>query len=207
MTEQPAKSRAYLQVVLMFAIIVATLALGFFMFPGSQEERDQLLGELGTTNHGTFLLPMTSVSALVLTDEDGNPWRWQDHKPKWRMLIPSGTTCTDECAELLYTTRQIHVRLGKYTHRIERYLVATDGALAPEYREALKTDHPYLKVLQADSNALSQWLASTNSPWQPGQGKVILVDPEGMAMMVYDVGHKGNDMLEDLNHLLKYSPE
>jgi hypothetical protein len=207
MTERPAKSTAYLQVVLMFAIIVATLALGFFMFPASQQERDQLLNELGTTNHGTLLTPMAAVAGLPLSDEAGNPWRWQDHKPKWRMLIPSGATCEGECAELLYTTRQVHLRLGKYTHRLERFLVVTEGELAPEFRESLKTDHPYLKVIHGEGAALSTWLAQTNSPWQAGDGKVILVDPEGMAMMVYDASHNGNGMLEDLNHLLKYSPE
>lgn len=207
MTEQTAKSGAHLQVMLMFAIIIATLALGFFMFPSSQEERDQLLNELGTTNHGTLLVPMAPITGLALSDEAGNPWRWADHKPKWRLLIPSAATCEGECAELLFTTRQVHVRLGKYTHRLERFLVATEGGLAAEFHESLKTDHPYLKVVQADKDELIQWLAQTNSPWQPGQGKVILVDPEGMAMMVYDTSQTGNDMIEDLDHLLKYSAE
>lgn len=205
MTEATSKSSAPFQVILMFAIIIATVLLGFFMLPSTQEERDRLLGELGTTNHGILLNPVRPIDDLPLRDAAGLDWQWQDHKPKWRLLIPTTAVCEGECDKMLYNTRQVHIRLGKYTHRLERILVATDGALAPSLSESIKTEHPYLKVMTTDSESFAQWLAGTNSDWHQGKAEALLVDPAGVAMMVYDARHEGNDMLEDINHLMKYS--
>jgi len=206
MNDQAKGSTAKLQVGLMIGIIAATILLGFYMLPSTNEERDKLLGELGTTNHGTLLMPAKPIAGLELIEE-GKPWRWEEHKPKWRLLLPANSRCEGECAELLYTTRQVHIRLGKYTHRVERLLLTTDGELSQELRDLIAEQHPYLKVLHADPEQLTAMLADTNSPWVPGVGKVIVVDPSGLAMMTYNTSHAGNDILEDLNHLLKYSPE
>lgn len=207
MSETPSRLTAPLQVILMFAIILATILLGFLMMPDSQEERDQLLGELGTTNHGTLLEPAVSLEKLELADNNGNPWRLADRKPKWRLLIPGGVNCEGDCEKLLYTTRQVHVRLGKYAHRIERLYVAVDGRIGSSLSEHLLKDHSYVDVVNTSRGAFESWLGGTNSHWRHGKAEAILVDPAGLAMMVYDAGHSGNDMLEDINHLLKYSPE
>ena len=207
MSERSGNPRAYIQVLLMFAIIIATIALGFFMMPSSQQEHDQLLQQLGTTNHGTLLVPLKPVQELALTDPGGNPWQWDDYKPKWRLLLLSDNRCDGECGELLYTTRQVHIRLGKNSHRFERLLLATRGELDAGLEATIEETHPYLKVIQGDAAQISAWLADTSSPWQPGEGKAIVVDPAGMAMMTYDTGHDGNGILEDLNHLLKYSAD
>lgn len=207
MSETPSRSSAPLQVILMFAIILATILLGFFMMPSSKDERDKLLGELGTTNHGMLLDPVRQITDLPLRDDSGAPWRWQDQKPKWRLLIPSGTRCEGECADLLFVTRQVHVRLAKYSNRIERVYVALDGAIDPSLAQDLEKNHPYLRVLHGGRSEFSRWLEGTNSGWRDGKAEAILVDPAGVAMMVYDARHNGNDMLEDINHLLKYSPE
>ena len=205
MTEQGKKSSAYLQVVLMFAILIATILLGLYMMPSSQEEHDRLLAELGTTNHGKLLLPVKPVADLTLTDSDGDPWDWDEHKPKWRILIPSDASCSGDCQDLLYTTRQVHIRLGKYTSRLERILVVTAPALDGALAEKLVVEHPYLKIVHTGAGAVTDWLADTNSPAVPGRSAAVLVDPAGAAMMTYTTDHAGNEILEDLNHLLKYS--
>jgi hypothetical protein len=206
-SETPTKSTAPFQVILMFVIIVATIALGFFMVPSSDEERAQLLGELGTTNHGTLLSPMVSIDDFPLTDPEGEPWRWQDHKPKWRILILGDADCAGGCAELLFVTRQVHVRLGKYSHRLERLYVNTDESLSPALAEDLAANHHYVKVVNGRASELAEWLSGNSSQHNEGVAEAILVDPAGRAMMVYDARHNGNGMLEDINHLLKYSGE
>ena len=207
MNEQSGKFTAHYQVLLMFFIIIATLALGFFMMPSSQEERDQLLQRLGTTNHGTLLSPAKPIAQLPLTDDGNNTWLWSEHKPKWRMIIPAGKECGGECGELLFTTRQVHMRLGKFSHRFERVLVVTADEIDAGLAATIESTHPYLKVLHTDASQITGWLEETNSPWHEGQGKAILVDPLGVAMMVYDTNRSGNEILEDLNHLLKYSAQ
>lgn len=207
MSETPSRPSAPFQVILMFAIILATVLLGFFMMPASKGERDKLLGELGTTNHGTLLDPVRQLADLSLQDDSGAAWRLQDQKLKWRLLIPAGSSCEGDCGELLFVTRQVHVRLAKYSNRIERIYVALDGDIDPTLAQDLEKNHPYLRILHAGRSEFSRWLEGTNSGWRDGKAEAILVDPAGVAMMVYDARHNGNDMLEDITHLLKYSPE
>jgi hypothetical protein len=191
----------------MLGIIVATLVAGFVMFPSDQAERDALLGRLGTTNHGTLLQPALPVDGLPLRDDKGNPWRWTEHKPKWRLLIPAGRECDEECRELLYVSRQVHLLLGKYTGRFERVYINLEDSLDVATAQYLEQEHHYAKVLAADRAAFDTWTEDSNLPWGQGTMPAILVDPAGLAMMFYTVDIAGNDMLEDINHLLRYSPE
>lgn len=208
MSETPSKSSAPMQVLLMFAIMLATVLLGFYMIPGSDEERTRLLNELGTTNQGVLLNPVVAIADLGLQDGDGAAWRWQDHRPKWRMVLRGDAFCEGDCAELLYLSRQVHIRLGKYSQRFERiYVVEGDDALSPELEENIRENHPFLKVVYAEPGAMETWLSATNSATPKGVEELVLVDPSGVAMMVYNGQHTGNQMLEDLNHLLKYSAE
>ena len=205
--KNPSRFTAPLQVVLMLTIVIATIVAGFVMMPSTQEEEAALLGRLGTTNHGTLLLPVRDINELNLMDEAGNPWRWDEHKPKWRILIPSGSRCEVECRELLYVTRQTHLLLGKNSGRFERVYLNLEDALDPQTQEYFEKEQPYLKNLSTDSSGFARWLAGSNLAWQEGTMVGVLVDPAGRAMMFYTPDQPGNDLLEDLNHLLKYSAD
>lgn len=205
--QSPSRFTAPLQVVLMLAIVIATIVAGFVMMPSSKEEEAALLGKLGTTNHGTLLIPVRDMAELSLLDETGNPWRWDEHKPKWRMLIPSGSRCDVECRELLYVTRQTHLLLGKNTGRFERVYLNLDATIDPQTTEYFEKEQPYLKILSTDSAGFASWLADSNLSWQEGTMVGILVDPAGQAMMFYTPDQPGNHLLEDLSHLLRYSAD
>ena len=206
MTEPSSRGSAPYQVLLMFAIVIATIALGFYMMPSSQEEKDKLLSELGTTNHGVLLKPTRDISALPLTDEYGAPWSFDDQPVKWRLLIlPATGTCDKNCEDLLYLTRQVHVRLAKHAHRVERVFVATEGLPGAELASDIGVNHPHTPILHTTLADLRSWLDATGSRIGEGVAEAVLVDPAGRAMMVYDTRHEGNGMLEDINHLLKYS--
>lgn len=197
----------HLQLLLMVVILVATLLLGFYMMPRSPAEREQLLRELGTTNHGQLLIPPRSIAELHLQDSDGKPWSRPGPSPKWQLLIVSGDRCGESCQQLLYTTRQVHVRLGKYTSRLQRVYLGLAGQLAPAELEALKKNHPYLQPVYADRETFMAWLGALDSNLTKLSGLALLVDPRGDAMMAYTTSHSGNEMLEDLNHLFKYSAD
>ncbi|KJS09362.1 MAG: hypothetical protein VR73_02680 [Gammaproteobacteria bacterium BRH_c0] len=205
--QNPSRFTAPLQVVLMLVIVIATIVAGFVMMPSNKEEEASLLGRLGTTNHGTLLIPVRDIAQLQLLDESGNPWRWDEHKAKWRMLIPSGSRCEQECQELLYVTRQTHLLLGKNTGRFERIYLNLDATIDPQTSEYFEKEQPYLKILNTDSAGFGRWLADSNLSWQEGTMVAVLVDPAGQAMMFYTPGQPGTHLLEDLSHLLRYSAD
>ncbi len=205
MNDSTSRKSALLQVGLMVFIIAATILLGFLMVPGSEEERDKLLADLGTTNHGRLLSPVRSIEPLELRRLDGTAWRIDEVAPKWRMLIPVPDTCREACREMIYTTRQVHIRLGDESHRLQRLYVTTGPRRGAEAEVALGEEHPYLKFLYTDAAVLTRWLADLGLEQPKASTPVILVDPRGDAMMAYDRSHDGGGMLGDLKHLLKFS--
>lgn len=203
----PSRFTAPLQVVLMLAIVIATIVAGFVMMPSSEDEQRALLSKLGTTNHGTLLVPVKNIADLDLIDKEGNPWLWSQHKAKWRFFVPGSNECEGDCRELLYVSRQTHILLGKNTGRFERIYLSLDGAPGAQTLAYFEQEQPYLHTLQADRTDFTRWLAGSNLPWQAGTMVGILVDPGGQAMMFYTPEQPDNHLLEDLNHLLRYSAD
>ncbi|MDX2463731.1 MAG: SCO family protein [Porticoccus sp.] len=211
MTKQVVK-RGPWQIWLMIAMLSGVIVAGFLLFPKTEEQRDRLLSRLGTTNHGEFVLPPVSMGSLTLTDSEGSPWTFNEQKLKWRLLIPGGSECIERCREMLYLSRQVHVSLGKYSRRFERLYLSLDGATSEETSGYIKQNHPFLHIVQGSSKELKELLNSTNTPFssnnsdEAGEIRAYLVDQQGLVMMSYTLKNKGSEIIEDIEHLMKYSP-
>jgi hypothetical protein len=210
MTEQATNSGRW-HVWLMIAMLAGVIVAGFLMFPKTEEQRNSLLSRLGTTNHGEFVLPPVPMADLELMDTDQSTWRLADQKVKWRMVIAGAGSCVEQCREMLYLTRQVHISLGKYSRRFERLYFSLGEDLVQETSEYIKLNHPFLKVLKADKHIIETMLKETNAPLQlSGDGgtmRAYLVDQKGLIMMSYSLANEGNEIIEDIEHLMKYSPQ
>jgi hypothetical protein len=210
MTEQATNSGRW-HVWLMIAMLAGVIVAGFLMFPKTEEQRNSLLSRLGTTNHGEFVLPPVPMADLELMDTDQSSWRLVDQKAKWRMVIAGTGSCVEQCREMLYLTRQVHISLGKYSRRFERLYFSLGEDLVQETSEYIKLNHPFLKVLKADKHVFETMLKETNAPLQlSGDGgtmRAYLVDQKGLIMMSYSLANEGNEIIEDIEHLMKYSPQ
>ena len=196
-----------LPLVLIIGITLAVLASGFLLFPDSDEERDRLLSRLGTNNRGTLLDPIIAMEELSFTDQENEPWLWQDQPAKWRLVLPVAGYCDETCRDFLYISRQVHVRLDKKTQRVRRVLLNLGEPFGDEMQLFLKTEHPYLTVIRGDAEQFTAFIAPTNSQWSPSALRLYVVDQQGVAMMFYTPEQEGSDLLLDLKHLIKYSPE
>jgi len=210
MTEQATNSGRW-HVWLMIAMLAGVIVAGFLMFPKTEEQRNSLLSRLGTTNHGEFVLPPVPMADLELMDTNQSSWRLVDQKAKWRMVIAGTGSCVEQCREMLYLTRQVHISLGKYSRRFERLYFSLGEDLVQETSEYIKLNHPFLKVLKADKHVFETMLKETNAPLQlSGDGgtmRAYLVDQKGLIMMSYSLANEGNEIIEDIEHLMKYSPQ
>jgi len=210
MTEQATNSGRW-HVWLMIAMLAGVIVAGFLMFPKTEEQRNSLLSRLGTTNHGEFVLPPVPMTDLELMDTDQSSWRLADQKAKWRMVIAGGGSCVEQCREMLYLTRQVHISLGKYSRRFERLYFSLGEDLVQETSEYIKLNHPFLKVLKADKHVFETMLKETNAPLQlsgdSGTMRAYLIDQKGLIMMSYNLANEGNEIIEDIEHLMKYSPQ
>ncbi|WP_461482231.1 SCO family protein [Porticoccus sp.] len=211
MSQQQSKKAGQWQVWLMVGILSGVIIAGFLLFPHSEESRERLLKKLGTTNHGEFVLPAVSIKTLQLNDAEGQAWLFDDQKVKWRMLIPGHAHCNQACQDLLYLTRQVHISLGKYSRRFERLYLNLDSHLDSDTSEYMK-QHPFLHTLYADEEPLKALLAGTNAPLLGNADsgnplRAYLVDQDGLIMMSYTLANSGNEIIEDIEHLMKYSPD
>lgn len=157
----------------------------------------------GTVNKGDLLSPPLAVELLDLRDVSGNPVDLLSGDKKWRLLIPAGAACDESCQHALYVTRQVHVRLGDKATRIERYYLNTAPALDVQTQAFIEREHPRLKVAYIDGLDL----AALQEASAPAGARYFLMDQEGFVMMSYNDQHSGNELLDDIKRLLKYSYE
>lgn len=206
MNEETSKA-SKLPLLLIIFTTFAVMVSGFLLFPNDDGQRDRLLSILGTNNRGTLLNPIVVMADMPLTDQQGEAWLWQEQAPKWRLLLPFVGTCDDACRDFLYTSRQVHIRLDKKTQRVKRVFLNLGAPLDDEMNAYLKKEHPYLTVVRGDLAEFSAFIGSTNAQWTGDTPRLFLVDQQGVAMMFYTPQHDGSDLLGDLKHLIKYSPE
>ena len=200
---KPSKLPLWLIIFTTFAV----MASGFLLFPSNDGQRDRLLSVLGTNNHGVLLNPIVLMEDMPLTDQQGEAWLWQEQAPKWRLLLPFVGSCEDACRDFLYTSRQVHIRLDKKTQRVKRVFLNLGTPLDDEMNAFLKREHPYLTIVRGDLADFSDFIGPTNAQWTADTSRLFLVDQQGVAMMYYTPEHDGSDLLGDLKHLIKYSPE
>lgn len=193
-------------------MILAATWLWFFVASGDLD----LVQALGTANRGTLVEPPRQLDDRDLTDDTALPAKFADlDPPRWAFLVPGdGASCDAQCEKTLYTTRQIHIALGKEFNRVRRLYVGTDaladtrlgvselsdGAPAPaSFADYLDTEHRGLNaftVSDADFAALFPEYAENDSTW-------YLVDPKGWIMMSYNGEIPYKDVISDLKFLLK----
>lgn len=166
----------------------------------------------GTTNKGQLLIPPQPIQNLSLTsDSDVLSLLYSDNsntdkpvvKKRWRLLVPVTKNCNEQCQGYLYLTRQVHIRLAEKAYRVERMLLLLDTFSESE-KETLKQEHPETLFVESTPQNLQEWLAQATLPLAPNNF-FYLVDQEGFAMMRYDESHSGQDLLDDIKKLLKFT--
>ncbi len=197
------KRNRFFGLIIIF-IVFAPMLLAYIMFQTGW-------GVSGvTTNKGQLLHPPTSVKSLTLSGEKnlfdelfktGNTSL--SHTKKWRLLVPISQQCNTSCQEYLYTTRQVHIRLAEKAYRVERVILSLDE-LSHQQKMMLAQDHPNIILANTSLDHFNQWLSSANVN-KHADNYYYLVDQEGFAMMRYDTSHSGQDLLDDIKKLLKFT--
>jgi hypothetical protein len=98
--------------------------------------------------------------------------------------------------------RQARLALGKEIDRVQG-LYALVNRPDPALIAEIQRVHPELNIAQANQ----QWVASFNldADGPGGGGGIYLVDPQGRVMMHYGNNAGAEEILEDLQRLLKIS--
>ena len=218
MTEQATDSsqRQARRVLLLIAgIPVGMMLAATALWWAVQQGYVDILGSIGTANHGELVDPPRSLSDVVFQHEGVAETLWADLPTKWRLVVVQrGDLCDETCQQQLYQTRQIHLALGKEFNRVGRVLLGDVAAasvlISPVTAQNdepqrllpwLEREHLGLTPLTLASSRLDTLLPETID--QPGQWYVV--DPAGWIMMrvADDLHYK--DVISDLRFLLKHS--
>ena len=195
-------------------IVLAATWLWFFVARGDID----LVGILGTSNHGTLVQPPRHIDDGNLQEAGQSAFTYADLAPQWTLLVPGGSSCGSACEEALYLTRQIHLAMGQELRRIRRFYVSDaqlsktgfDLATLSDQRPAPVNFEEYLAVEQRGLKAFtmsSDKRAILFPEYTANPGTWYVVDPAGWIMMSYNSDVSYKNVMSDLKFLLKNSSE
>lgn len=196
-SEQARKGLPWPVIIIMAVMVLPIVAayVAYYTGMGVSEE---------TVNKGVLLQPPAKLSAL--TDKATSVPDLQERK--WRLILPVTHPCDEGCQKNLFTTRQVHIRLGEKSVRVERIAANLGGDAGADFLESIHPDHPLLEFFTVSRADWDTWLANSNAPESLEQAPYyLLVDQEGFVMMYYTGNHHGNDLLDDIKRVLRYTPE
>ena len=188
------------QIWLMLLIVGGVILAGFLMVPKTELQREQMISIMGTTNLGELVKPTLDFAPLLSGVE-------VTEKPKWKIVIAGGTGCDNVCEDMLFNSRQVHMLLGKSTRRVERVYLADMATVDTKSLELIKLQHPFLTILPNNIDVFAQIVSKSSADWDLQEARYFVVTPDLKAILYYTKEFDGAGLLDDLKHLLKYSPD
>ncbi len=199
-TEITAKQRSFqYQIWLMLIIVFGVIIAGFLMVPKTEEQRQAMMERFGTTNQGEIVTPSVDMSPLLSNLSN-------DEEAKWKVVVAGGEGCDQNCQDMLLNSRQIHMLLGKSSRRLERIFLPNSDSIGQIDLEELQAVHPYLIINPIDLAELKPLISGSSADWDMSDARYFVVSPDYKAVLYYTKEHDGAGLLDDLKHLLKYSP-
>jgi len=144
-------------------------------------------------NYGE-LLSMRAAPPIEGVRTDGRPFRLEDLRGRWVLLMSSQAPCDAICERMLYATRQARTMQGGDQNRVVRvWLVGGEGEAAP----ALLAQHPGLEVVRITEPAHANLLTS--------DGRIYLIDPLGNWVLAWPTDPDIKALAKDLGRVLRAS--
>lgn len=188
-----------IQIWIMLIMVGSVMLAGTLMVPTTEEERERMIELLGTTNQGALIKPAIDITSALDEETAGSL--------KWKILVAGGQSCDQSCQQVILDTRQVHILMGKLVRRAERVYLADGAELNDEQYDQLALAHPHLNIQRTGTTELSALLATSSMDWDLSDTRYMVVTPDNDAILYYTQDDDVMGLLDDLKHLLKYSPD
>ena len=172
-----------LQLIALLALVIGPMLLATAMFYG------RFWIPEGRSYHGELIggrVTLTELGVPLVADKG------------WQLLVSAPQTCAEECQQLIYLARQIHIGLGREASRANHAL-AIASPLSSELSERLLKEYPQLLRYPLNLDAYDRELPDNPTP------QLWIVDPLGNLVLRYPADANGKDVLIDLRLLMKIS--
>jgi hypothetical protein len=202
-----AKNRMTLMLVMGIPLLLTAISTWLWVFVVKGDI--DLVGMLGTHNHGNLINPPVQIDEYKKSTVNGEEYRFESQDKKWAFINNVSAPCEETCKESLYISRQARSALGKEMSRIRIYAVASSAEEYAAIDQLLTEQHPDIIRLVIDNELLKSMPQKTNNT-EPvlnmqRRDDFYVVDPNGWLMMQYTEQHTGRQMLDDMKFLLKNS--
>jgi len=144
-------------------------------------------------NYGE-LLTTRPASPIEGARVDGRPFRLEDLRGRWVLLMSSQSRCDAICERMLYATRQARTIQGGDQDRVVRVWLVTGEGTPPS---ALLAQHPGLEVVRTAESAQANLSTS--------DGRIYLVDPLGNWVLAWPADPDIKALAKDLGRVLRAS--
>jgi hypothetical protein len=184
-TQNPPSPRARRTLLLIAAIGIAPIVASYVTYYFWPRQARVNYGELLTTR------PAPPIEGAR---SDGRPFRLEDLRGRWVLLMSSQSQCDAICERMLYATRQARTIQGGDQDRVVRvWLVAGEGVAPP----ALLAQHPGLEVVRVAESAQANLSTS--------DGRIYLIDPLGNWVLAWPADPDIKALAKDLGRVLRAS--
>lgn len=177
------KSRGRWQLIVLLLVVIGPMILASAMYHWRFWVPD------GRNYHGTLIGDGSQLADIGVQGAG---------QERWQLLVTSPGACAEDCRQLVYTARQIHIGLNRDAHRASHGL-AVSRELAADYRAQLQREYPQLGHYSLDAARYGKAVPEVQG------AQLWIVDPKGNLVLRYDSHTKGKDILNDLRLLLKLS--
>ncbi|MES3006566.1 MAG: hypothetical protein V4751_02225 [Pseudomonadota bacterium] len=208
------KNKIKLTVLLLITALPVTMATLSFRSATDSGEVS------ATSNKGHLINPPADITALVVQDQNDDPVfrnfeetiaslpEDQEYEIRpWLLLYVTANQCEASCKERIHYMQQLHVTLGKDMQRVRRYyLHASDQAIPTDIADHFRVEFPSMGIAYSNAAALEQNMKAAGVELTlTSESYIVLVDPVGNVMMYYTDENTPQDIMTDLETLLKYS--
>ena len=171
------------QLIMLLALVIGPMMLATAMYYG------RFWIPEGRSYHGELIGGSVSLAELGAPFEAGKGWQ---------LLVTAPQECAQDCEQLIYLARQIHIGLGREASRANHSL-AVSNPLPVELSRRLEKEYPQLQRYTLNVADYSRTAGENPAP------QLWIVDPLGNLVLRYPPQAKGKDILIDLRQLLKIS--
>ena len=171
------------QLILLLAMVIGPMLLATAMYYG------RFWLPEGRSYHGEL------IGGRVTLAELGVPF---EADKGWQLLVSAPQACLEDCQQLIYRARQVHIGLGREASRASHALAAA-SPLPDELSARLHKEYPQLLRYTLDAAAYERVQPDNAAP------QLWVVDPLGNLVLRFPASSNGKEILNDLKLLQKLS--
>jgi cytochrome oxidase Cu insertion factor (SCO1/SenC/PrrC family) len=148
-----------------------------------------------TINHGVLLEPPLRLDSYGVMDATGAALTVNAIARNWFLVVLRTTACTEPCQGMLKIAERIQIAVGRDSHRVAIALLSRDDDSPTFVGEKW--------LLSADTRLVDALRHATDEPQL--HTALLIVDHQGIVVLVYPTTEEGPGALYDLKRLLRAS--